>query len=297
MSSSRAGRTVTRHALTRFQRPPRIFREIRRHPKTGLPQPPTKVVTREFAPCRLEDHYHTTLKDDLMYMTYTHEVGERKPPRQIRLKFDPEDPYTKHRYNPPVGGSQLGKKPAPPSNWDNVVRLEKIQLHTMVKEAIGSKNNLLPAIMQLKALSGESFQGGGRHAIEGVQIVKGKKSVGGWVRPGIPVGAKVDLKGPAMYDFLTTLVEFVLPRLRDFNGVVLPPASSSSNTPATVSGVISFGLPPNAIGFFPQIEINVDAYPKLYGMHMHFITNATGIGAQDRARALLSGFQIPFVRR
>ncbi|KAF4617838.1 hypothetical protein D9613_005702 [Agrocybe pediades] len=299
--ASQVGRTAsvttTRHSLTRFQRPPRISRQIIKNPKTGLPQPPVKIVTREFAPCRLEDHYHTTLRDDLMYMTYTHEIGERPPPRQIRLKFDPNDPYTKHRHNPPVGGSQVGKKPAPPCTPENTVRLEKIQLHTMVKEAVQNKGQLLPAIMQMKALSGETFQGGGHHAVEGVQIVRGKKAVGGWVRPGIPIGVKVDLKGQAMYDFLGTLVEFVLPRIRDFNGVVLPPQSSSSNTPSTVSGVVSFGLPPNAIGFFPQIEVNVDAYPKLYGMHIHFVTNATGVGAQDKARALLSGFQIPFVRR
>jgi large subunit ribosomal protein L5 len=51
------------------------------------------------------------------------------------------------------------------------------------------------------------------------------------------------------------------------------------------------------MGFFPQIEVNLDAYPKTYGMHIHFITNAKGVGAQERARQLLSGFQIPFVRR
>ncbi|PPQ88393.1 hypothetical protein CVT25_011273 [Psilocybe cyanescens] len=295
--ASQASRKVSGYSLTRFQRAPRISRALARNPKTGLPQPPAKIITREFAPCRLEDHYHATLKDDLMYMTYTHEIGERRPPRQIRLKFDPEDPYTKYRKNPPVGGSQIGKKPAPPSTPENIVRLEKIQLHAMVKEAVANKGHLLPALMQMKALSGESFQGGGHHAVEGVQIIRGKKSVGGWVRPGIPIGVKVDLKGQAMYDFLGTLTEFVLPRLRDFPGIVLPPQSSSSNTPSTAAGVVSFGLPPTAIGFFPQIEINIDAYPKLTGMHIHFVTNATGVGAQDRARALVSGFQIPFVRR
>jgi len=232
-----------------------------------------------------------------MYMTYKHEIGERPPPRKIRLTFDPNDPYTKHRYNPPVGGSQVGKKPAPSSTPDNIVRLERIQLHTMVKEAVTNKSNLLGAMMQMKSLTGENFQGGGQHAVEGVQIVRGKKSVGGWLRPGIPVGVKVDLRGQSMYDFLGTLVEFVLPRMREFSGVVLPPQSSSVNTPSAVTGVVSFGLPPQAIMFFPQIEVNVDSYPKLYGMHIHFITNATGIGAQDRARALVSGFQIPFLRR
>jgi len=222
---------------------------------------------------------------------------ESKPPRQIRLKFDPQDPYSKLRHNPPVGGSQLGKKPPPPDEASNVVRLEGIQLHTMVKEALNNKTHLLTALMQMRAITGETYRGGGIHGVEGVQVVRGKKSAGGWIRPGIPCGAKVDLKGQSMYDFLGTLVEFVLPRVREFNGVLLPPSSASVNTPAGVSGVVSFGLPPSAMVFFPQIEVNVDAYPKLFGMHMHFITNARGVGAQDKARALVSGFQIPFLRR
>jgi len=167
----------------------------------------------------------------------------------------------------------------------------------MVKEAINSRSNLLGAIMALRALTGQTYQGGGRHAAEGVQIVKAKKSVGGWIRPGIPVAVKVDLKGPDMYDFIGTLVEFVLPRLRDFPGLILPPPSSSVNSPSSVSGVVSLGLPPAAMGFFPQIEVNLDSYPKPYGMHIHFVTNAEGLGAQNRARALVSGFQIPFVRK
>lgn len=300
MSTSSIAAALARPAkdVTRFSRGgPKIGKRLRLDAKSRLPTPHVNIVTRQFAPCRLEDHYHSTVKDDLMYMTYTHEIGERPPPRQIRLKFDPEDPYSKYRHNPPVGGSQLHKKPAPPSSPDNVVRLEKIQLHTFVKESIANKSSLLSAMMQMKALTGESFQGGGQHAVEGVQIIKAKKSVGGWLRPGVPVGVKVDLKGQAMYDFLGTLVEFVLPRLRDYNGVVLPPSSSSVKVPSSVAGVVSFGLPPSALVFFPQIEVNVDAYPKLHGMHIHFITNATGIGAQDRARALVSGFQVPFIRR
>lgn len=281
----------------RFGRAPRIRAQLRKDRSTGLPRPPVNIVTREFAPCRLEEHYYNTLQDDLMYMTYQHEHLPRPPSRQIRLKFDPNDPYTKNRYNPPVGGSQIGKKPPPPSTPSNVIKLEKIVIHTMVKEALQSKSNLLGAIMAIRALTGESHKAGGRHAVEGVEIVRGKKSVGGWIRPGVPVGVKVELKGQSMYDFIGSLVEFVLPRLREFNGVVLPPQSSSVNTPSAVSGVVSFGLPPQAMGFFPQIEVNQDAYPKMYGMHIHFVTNATGLGAENRARALVSGFQIPFIRR
>jgi large subunit ribosomal protein L5 len=287
---------IAHSTVKTFRRPPRIRKPLQKD-VNGLPVPPVNILVRDTHPSRLSDHYYTTLQDDIMYLTYKHESGPRRPPRQIRLTYDPNDPYTKNRFNPPVGGSQLGKKPPPPSSPENVTRLEKICLHTMVKEATASRTSLLGAIMAFRALTGETEHGGGRHTAHGVQIVEGKKTVGGWIRPGIPVGVKVELVGPKMYDFLGTLVEFVLPRLRDFPGIVMPPASASPNSPSAVSGVVSFGLPPAAMGLFPQIDVNLDAYPKSYGMHIHFITNATGLGAQNRARTLISGFQVPFSRK
>lgn len=232
-----------------------------------------------------------------MYMSYLHESGPRPPPREVRLRFDPNDPYSKNRVNAPVGGDRLGKKPAPPTAPENVVKLDRIVLHTMMKDAISNRSVLLNAIASFRAISGETSQGGGRHSSAGVQIVKGKKSVSGWVRPGLPLGVKVELKGPQMYNFIATLSEFVLPRLREFPGIVLPPSSSNMQTPSGVAGVVSFGLPPEALGLFPQIEVNLEAYPKTHGMHIHFITNAQGQGAQNKARALVSGFQIPFSRK
>lgn len=283
--------------VTRFGRPKWITKSLFIDKRTRLPVPHLTIVGHEFAPCRLEDHYNTTLRDDLMYMTYKHEHLPRPPPRPVRLTYDPENPYTKNRFNPPVGGVPLGRRIPPPNTPENVICLEKIVIHTMVKEAIANRSALLGAIMALRALSGDNEGAAGMHGVSGVQIVRGKKSVGGWVRPGIPVGAQVVLRGQSMYDFLGTLVEFVLPRLRDFPGLVLPPASSSEKSVSAVSGVVAFGLPPPAMGFFPQIEINLEAYSKSYGMHIHFVTNASGLGAQNRARALVSGFQIPFIRK
>ncbi|KAJ7920780.1 ribosomal protein L5 domain-containing protein [Mycena leptocephala] len=217
-------------SLTRFGRPPAITKPLKRNWRT-------RSQSRT-----LENHYHATVQDNAI------------------------NPYARFRHNPPVGGSQLGKKPPPPDTPENVIRLEKIVLHSFMKQAIGSRSNLLGPIMAFRALSGETDKGAGKHAVTGVQIVHGKKSVGGWIRPNIPVGVKVELKGAPMYDFMGQLVEF-------------------------------HWLPPQAMAFFPQIEVNVDAYPKPYGMHIHFVTNATGVGAENRARALLSGFQLPFTRR
>ncbi|THH10476.1 hypothetical protein EW145_g1306 [Phellinidium pouzarii] len=286
----------TRNRIMRKVSPQSRIRPWRKDER-GLPIPHVNILVRDTHVCRLQDHYYNTLRDDLMYMTYVHEPKGRPPPRHIRLTYDPEDPYSKYRSNPVVGGSQIGKKAAPITTSENVVRLEKISLHTMQKSALTNRSNLLGTIMAFRAISGETEHGGGWTSSEGVRIVKGKKSVAGWVRPGLPVGVKVDLKGEKMYEFLGSLVQFVLPRLREFEGVVLPPASANLSTPAGVSGVVSMGLPPEAMGFFPQIEVNQDSYPRMYGMHIHFVTNAEGAGAQNKARALLSGFQLPFARR
>ncbi|KAJ7032504.1 ribosomal protein L5 domain-containing protein [Mycena alexandri] len=284
-------------SLTRFGRPPPVKKPLHRNWRTRLPIPHVPILGREFAPCRLETHYHATLAEDTMYMTYIHEAGPRPPPRQIRLTYDPSNPYARFRANPPVGGDQLGKKPPPPDSPSNVIRLEKIVIHSFLKTAIVSRSNLLGLIMALRALTGETEKGAGKHAVKGVEVVYGKKSVGGWIRPDIPVGAKVELRGAPMYDFLAQLVEFVLPRLKDFPGILLPPPAASDHSPSAVSGVVSIGLTPTAMQFFPGIEVNLDAYPRSYGMHIHFVTNATGVGAENRARALMSGFQLPFTRR
>jgi len=263
---------------------------------TRLPIPHVNVILRDTHSCRVSDHYYTTVRDNLMYMSYVHDATPRKPRRQIRLAYDPEDPYVKNRNNPPVGVPQWTRQPLPPVTPENVLELERIQLHCFLREAVSSRTNLLGPIMAFRALSGESRQAGGRRTTEGVQIVRGKKQVQGWIRRGIPVGVKVDLKGPKMYDFLGTLVDFVFPRLREFPGLVMPSQSSLLTSPSAATGVVSFGLPPVAMGLFPQLEYNLDAYPKSYGFHIHFITNAKGESAQNRATTLLSGFQIPFIR-
>ncbi|KAK0429565.1 hypothetical protein EV421DRAFT_1914435 [Armillaria borealis] len=137
-----------------------------------------------------------------------------------------------------------------------------------------SKSEALAVMMALQVLSGETENGGGgKHTVKGVKII----------------GVTVTMKGQNMYDFIGTLVEFVLPRLQEFNGLALPIAGSNLNKPSSVSCVVSMGLPPEAMGFFPQTEVNQEAYPRQYGTHIHFITNVQGVGAQDRARALVSG--------
>ncbi|GMK59096.1 hypothetical protein CspeluHIS016_0701110 [Cutaneotrichosporon spelunceum] len=254
-------------------------------------------------PSRYGDHYEAALASDLLYMTYDHRAWETSAKATAAALAKAAEPkivtgYEANRPTPPPKGN----RPPKPMNRalvpEDVVHLEAITVHTMVKEAIGNKNALLSAIMALRAISGESARGGGRTGAGGVEVVASRNGAAAFkLRAGMPVAAKVELRGEAMYDFLQSLVDFVLPRIREFPGFVLPPMSASKTSPSALAGVVSLGLPPAAMGLFPQVAANIDAYPKLHGFHMYFKTNARGRDAQEHARALLTGFRIPFHRK
>ena len=97
------------------------------------------------------------------------------------------------------------------------------------------------------------------------------------------MGAKVELKGKEMSQFLSTLTEIVLPRIREYKGI--------NNQSGNRFGGISFGLTPEDIKFFPEIDANQDSWPKTFGMHINVNTSAQ---LDYQARTLLSGFQFPF---
>lgn len=252
-------------------------------------------------PSRYREHYDNTLASDLLYMTYNHRstaTYEAAAERAAAQAFDAPPMLTGYEANRPVT-TPRGNRPQRTLNRgispDLVPTLESITLHTMVKEAIGTKQALLSAIMALRAISGETELGGGRPGTAGVEVLKARKGAAAWkLRAGMPVSTKVELKGEPMYDFMQSLVDFVLPRIREFPGFKLPSASASKNSPSALSGCVAMGLPPAAMGLFPQIEANIDSYPRLHGFDIVFKTNLRGRDSQEHARALLSGFRIPF---
>ncbi|WOO85219.1 54S ribosomal protein L7, mitochondrial [Vanrija pseudolonga] len=252
---------------------------------------------------RYRDHYNNSLASDLLYMTYNHRASETadKAVATAVAKAAAEQPkvtgYEANRPNAKPRGNRPVKQVTKGITVERIPELESITLHTMVKAAIGSKHQLLTGIMLLRAISGESFQGGGR-ASTGVQVVVSRNGAAAFkLRAGMPVAAKVELRGDAMYDFIQSLVDFVLPRIREFPGIELPAASASKTSPSALSGVVSFGVSGQAAALFPQVEANLDNYPRIPGFHMHFKTNAKGKDAQEFARTLLSGFRIPFHRK
>ncbi|GAA5986389.1 hypothetical protein JCM11641_005365 [Rhodosporidiobolus odoratus] len=257
---------------------------------------------------RIKDHYQTSLSHDLLYLLYSHQIhaqAETLPnPLSRAPVWSPTNPYAGHRPAPPRPKGNRYLVPHPSfTSPQTLPQLESIVVESMTKTALAGKSNLLPLLMAFQAVTGEPPQtktpgSYGPGSGQGLVITRStKKSASFKIRPGAPTGVKVELKGEPMYNFLETLVDFVLPRLKTFNGIPLPAASHPRQSMSSTSGVVSFGLPPEAMGLFPQIEVNLDQYPKAFGMNIFCITSAKGRGAQDQARALLSGVGLPFVKR
>ncbi|KAL1924691.1 mitochondrial 54S ribosomal protein uL5m [Calcarisporiella thermophila] len=211
---------------------------------------------------RLREHYYTTLQDDLMYLTYEH-------PK-------PDAPVTESKANKIRRGNKPLKPTPPPKSSRTVPELQKIDVHCMVKEAILSKTNLLSAIMAIQSITGVR-----------PEIVFARTGAATWkLREGMPIGCKVTLKGDKMYTFLDKLVEIVLPRMKEWQG--LPITAGDGN------GNIAMGFPASALSLFPDIESNYDMYPRMTGFHVVF--NTTAYTNLD-GRLLLSGFGIPFQKK
>ncbi|KAJ9477480.1 54S ribosomal protein L7, mitochondrial [Pseudozyma hubeiensis] len=311
----------------------RMLNTAAKSPRTTLRPHPVVIGPTQLN--RYQEHYRTTLASDLLYMTFDPAVNlEPSVPASAdaspstptnpassgdmqdrQRSWNEQDPYTVNRPQRPARGnrrlSPLTKPLSPHNTMNEIPKLDKIILTCFSKDAITNKHNLVPLIAQMRAITGLSVEGShsdpsllaagsspnsGRGHIE---IIRAKSGVASFkLRPGMPVGVKAVLPGPVAHEFLEVLTTFVLPRLRSFGGFPLPPASQPPASPAAMSGVVSLGMHPEAIPLFPQIEINLDQYPnKPLGFQIDCITNQRGRKATEKARALLSGLGIPFVRR
>jgi large subunit ribosomal protein L5 len=150
-----------------------------------------------------------------------------------------------------------------------VPRLEKIVLNMGIGEAVNDRKKVDNAANDLALISGQKpVQTRARKAIA---VYK--------VREGMPIGAKVTLRGDRMYEFLDRLVTIALPRVKDFRG--LNPKSFDGR------GNYALGLKEHIV--FP--EINYDQVDEIWGMDVIVCTSAR---SDDEARELLRGFNFPF---
>ena len=156
-------------------------------------------------------------------------------------------------------------------NIMQVPRLEKVVLNIGLGEAVQNAKALEMAERDLVAISGQ-------HPV----ITRAKKSIASFrLRSGMPIGLKVTLRGERMYHFLDKLVNAVLPRMREFQGV--------SRNSFDGRGNYTLGLKEQII--FP--EIDYDKIDKLRGLEASIITTAQ---TDEEGRYLLELLGMPFAQ-
>jgi len=150
-----------------------------------------------------------------------------------------------------------------------VPRVQKITLNMGVGEAKTEAKALDSAIEELTTIAGQR-----------AQVRRARKSIAGFkIRAGMPIGARVTLRGARMYEFLDRLVSIALPRIRDFRG--LNPASFDGR------GNYSIGIREQII--FP--EISYDDVNTIRGLDVTITTSAE---TDEQGLALLRGLGLPF---
>ena len=151
-----------------------------------------------------------------------------------------------------------------------VPRLEKIVVNMGVGEAVQDVKKVDAAARELAAITGQK-----------PVITKAKKSIATFkLREKLPIGCKVTLRKQRMYEFLDRLINIALPRVRDFRGVSAKSFDGRGN--------YALGLKEQLV--FP--EINYDQVDATRGMDIIIVTTAR---TDKEAKALLAGFQMPFV--
>lgn len=150
-----------------------------------------------------------------------------------------------------------------------VPRLTKITLNIGIGEASVDKKVVDAAVNDLSLIAGQK-----------PVVTLAKKAIAGFkIREGMPIGCMVTLRRDNMYEFLDRLVNFAIPRIRDFRGLSPKGFDGQGNYNMGITEQIAFP------------EIDYDKIDKLRGMNISFTTTAR---TKEEGRALLSAFQFPF---
>ena len=155
------------------------------------------------------------------------------------------------------------------TNVMQVPKLVKVVANIGIGEAIQNPKALDAAVGDLKKITGQQ-----------PVVQRSRKAIANFkLRAGLPIGVKVTLRGPRMYQFVDKLLSVGLPRIRDFRGI----------SPSGFDGKGNYTLGLREQLIFP--EIDYDKIDKLRGLEVTFVTSAR---TDEEARALLTELGFPF---
>lgn len=158
------------------------------------------------------------------------------------------------------------------NNVMQVPKLKKIVVSRGVGAAVADKKLIDHAVDELTNITGQ----------KAVATISKKDVAAFKLRKGMPIGAKVTLRGERMYEFLDRLVTSALPRVRDFQGIRATGFDGRGN--------YSLGVTEQII--FP--EINIDRINRINGMDITFVTSAE---TDKEAKSLLTELGLPFKKK
>ncbi len=155
------------------------------------------------------------------------------------------------------------------ANVHQIPKLEKIIVNSVTRDAVSNGKIVDSVVEEISTVTGQK-----------PVVARAKKSIASFkLREGQAIGAFVTLRGERMYEFLDRLINFSLPRVKDFRG--LSPKGFDGK------GNYTMGLKEQII--FP--EINYDKIDKVRGMGISFVTTAVN---NEEGRELLKMFGMPF---
>jgi large subunit ribosomal protein L5 len=158
------------------------------------------------------------------------------------------------------------------SSTMQVPRLQKITLNMGVGEAKTDAKVLDSAVEELTTIAGQR-----------AHVRKARKSIASFkLREGMPVGARVTLRGARMWEFLDRLVSIALPRIRDFRGL----------SPRSMDGRGNFSLGIREQIIFPEID-----YDEIAGIRGLDVAITTTAETDEQGLALLRALGMPFQRQ
>ena len=177
------------------------------------------------------------------------------------------NPNLKAKYNAEIAPALMQKFGY--KSTMQIPRLEKIVINVGCSEARENAKVLDAVVRDLTTISGQK-----------AVVTKAKKSVANFkLREGMPIGAKVTLRGDKMWEFLDRLFNVALPRVRDFRGISADGFDGRGN--------FALGIKEQLI--FPEIEY--DKIDKIRGMNIVIVTTAK---TDEAARELLKLMGMPF---
>lgn len=156
-------------------------------------------------------------------------------------------------------------------NVNEVPNIEKIVVNMGVGAAVQDSKQIDAAVQDLRAITGQQ-----------PKICRAKKSIANFkLRAGMPIGAKVTLRGERMWEFLDRLLATAIPRIRDFRGIPTESFDGRGNYTLGVTEQLVF------------TEIEYDKVDRTRGMDITIVTSASN---DEQARALFDALQFPFKR-